>query len=510
MPKKEHVHIVTDLKHKEILGKLGDKYGSMTKAFEYAIESLEKFETVGSCDNCEIKFEAEQIDKYQKLLNVVTFTADNIQELVKYLRGELTARELLIRSRKKTYEFGKKYLSFLRPIPENNYENLLGMAEEWKKRTRFFKEIQVDRFTKKIIARVNVLEDLPLFVLTGFMGYLESFGFTFDIELFQHDIILKWLTPEMYSQEKDKIEERILSYIQDTEQLMKPYLMQKGFLLVSSQFLDWLGENLFDHYMLPITVAYHFANVTAGEWKQPQTAKEIATFCADTLRNINFAEEITIDSNNNKNTFMLNILCRTPSLTKFVLQGLIVILGKWGWKLENHQTDSRRLSVNFYYVGEDDPTILDPLYIQNFIAYLNQRFQKLRIVPVDEYNDLTNSLYELDPDKFCEVFNKQGIKVAHAMKHLAKNDLNTMEQIGNQIIPQLLDLKEISLIQENNKVILIFKKTDIVKMEIARSLFVTIMKEYGYHDITSKISENMMTVGFTRPHQIEITSESIE
>ena len=65
MPKKEHIHIVTDELHKQLLSDLGEKYGSMTKAFESAIELLEKTEIVGSCSDCEIKFEAEQSNLFR-------------------------------------------------------------------------------------------------------------------------------------------------------------------------------------------------------------------------------------------------------------------------------------------------------------------------------------------------------------------------------------------------------------------------------------------------------------
>ena len=47
------------------------------------------------------------------------------------------------------------------------------------------------------------------------------------------------------------------------------------------------------------------------------------------------------------------------------------------------------------YVGEDDPSILEPLYKINFSGFLNQRFQKLVVVPLDEYYDLRKSLFEL-------------------------------------------------------------------------------------------------------------------
>ncbi|MHA1129287.1 MAG: hypothetical protein ACTSQQ_00625 [Candidatus Helarchaeota archaeon] len=50
MPKKEHIHVVTDSRHKELLKNLGRKFGSMTKAFEFALETFEKTETVGSCE----------------------------------------------------------------------------------------------------------------------------------------------------------------------------------------------------------------------------------------------------------------------------------------------------------------------------------------------------------------------------------------------------------------------------------------------------------------------------
>lgn len=73
MPKKEHIHIVTDYKHKERLIKLGNKYGSMTKAFEHAIELLDNNRTLESCNNCTIKSEYELQKSFREIFNTISF-----------------------------------------------------------------------------------------------------------------------------------------------------------------------------------------------------------------------------------------------------------------------------------------------------------------------------------------------------------------------------------------------------------------------------------------------------
>ena len=508
MPKKEHIHIVTDVKHKEILENLGKTYGSMTKAFESAIDALGNGKAMGACDECSIKIETEQVDKFRELLNTITFTGDNIQELNNYFRGELSTKELLIRSRQKASEFGKKYNSFITTPRENTYENLLDNLEEYKQRTRLLKTIAVDKFSKKIIARVNdVFKNLPILVTTGLIGFLEALGFTFDVDLFEADIIFKWLDPGIYALERGEIEEKLLAYIEDSDQHFKPYLFKKGLVLITPDLLDWFIQNLFDYHTIPSEISYTLANLVIEEIKNNADLEEIAKTCVDTIKSMNFSDSITKEINKEKNAFKLSILCVKPSITKLVLNGLVQILSKFGWKLKQHQIDHRTLHVSFYYVGKEDPTILDPFYVINFVAYQNQQIEKLRIVSEDEFEELTQHLYEKDPDAFRDIFHKQGIKIANAIRQLGNNDLARIRIIAIQIIPQLLKTmpkyENISFFLEKNSLILIFKKMDIVTMEQLSCLITAIIETFGYPEVKSKIIGNKIIVEFIRPVELE-------
>ena len=517
MPKKEHVHVVTDLKHKQILERLGQRFGSMTKAFEFAIETLEKSETVGSCDNCEIKFEYDQINTFSELLNTVTFTHENIQELVRYLQGDCTIQELLIRSREKAKQFVKQYLiGFAQISFENTYDDLVNALEDWKKRTRLFKSIQVDKYEKLIMARVNILEKLPIFVATGLIGYLEALGFTFDIDILDENLILKWLTPERYSQEKIRVEEKITAYVDKSDQYIKPYFIKQGYLPVLPGLMDWVSENVLNYAVFPIDISYQFINKFLGdEFVPPTSATEWTKIMTRIVSSLGYAEQVKVKVDEEKSSFKLSMVCTTPNLTRLLLQNAIIIMAKFGWKLKSHRIDYKHLDLHMYYVGEDDPDILEPLYLINFNAYLNLRFQKLRMLPVDEYEDLARTLYEVDLEMFHKVFEKQGTKYGNALKLLAKNDLATMQKIGQQVIPQLVqitgsDPKDIRTIDEPNKFTMIFKTTDPVEMESVATIISAAMKTFGYTDIKSKMIENMITIEFKLPKQLEISTPRIE
>ncbi|HUX98612.1 MAG TPA: hypothetical protein VMV49_03605 [Candidatus Deferrimicrobium sp.] len=512
MTKKEHVHVVTDTKHKEILENLGKKFGSMTKAFEHAIEILTKSEDIGSCENCEVKYEFEQANNFREVLNIISFSAENIRELIKFLRGDFTARDLLIRAREKAFLFGKEYYSFLAAIPENNYENLLATLEEYKKRTRFFKSIQVDSFAKKIITRVNVFEDLPIFVAMGILGYLESLDFTFDLEIFEDDIIFKWLKPETYLQEKTKIEDKISNYVKKSEKDIKSYFLKKGFILVSPNFYDWIAEHL-DYHLIPKNLSYSSAKVLVGQLEDPSNIRQVAKLCEDILTDLNLVEEITSECDDEKKVLTLTIVCKTPNMPSLLTQGVIQIIAKYGWKLKTHQIDHKILKLKFNFVGEEDPSILDPLYILNFPAYFNDRYQKLRMISVDQYQDIMNALYHLDPGKFQEIIMQHGYKIANAIKLLANHDLKKMREIGRQIIPQLIKAgqrtpEEIDMLPELNKINIIYKKTDLVSMETLRYTIIAILEGFEYFDIKSKILDNVVVIEYKRPTDLQLVSSS--
>jgi hypothetical protein len=507
MPKKEHVHVVTDPEHKQALENLGKTYGSMTKAFEAAIDTLESGKTI--CDECSIKLGVEQAEKFRELLNTITFTGDNIQELSDYFRGELSARELLIRSRQKAYEFGKRYNSFVITPRENTYENLLINIEEYKQRTRLLKTIEVDKFSKKIVARVNeVFKNLPILVSMPLVGFMEALGFTFDsdIDLSQADIIFKWLDPKIYALEKGKIEEKILTSVEDSDQHFKPFLFKKGMILITPDLLDWFIQNQFDYHLIPSEISYTLANL-AIEIKNKDDPEELARTCIDTIKALNFSDNIIKEINTEKKAFILSISCRKPNFTKLVFNGVVQILAKFGWKLKQHQFDYRTLHVSFYYVGDDDPTILEPYYVANFVAYQNQQIEMLRIVSEDEFEELTRGLYEKDPDGFREIFHKQGVKIANAIRQLANNDLVKIRSIAIQVIPQLLRTMpkhgNISPFIDKNSFTLLFKKMDLVTMEQLSCLLTAIFDTFGYLEVKSKIIGNKIVVDFVRPPELE-------
>ncbi|MFX1295258.1 MAG: hypothetical protein ACFFD2_10455 [Promethearchaeota archaeon] len=515
MPKKEHVHVVTDEKHKKLLIKLGKKYGSMTKAFENAIKVLEKSETIGSCNDCKIKIQFNQINIFQKLLNTVTISADNVHEILKYLRGDYTARDLLKKAQEKAYQFSKQYFNFLNLISENSFDNLLFTIEKYKNLTQLFKTIESDIFSNKIIARVNVFEELPIFVMVGLKGFLNALGFTFNIEIHKEDLIITWIHEKKYQELKDTIEEKYKSYIEKAKEDFKPYWIKKGFMYITTQLFDWFARTTSNYQILPIEIAYNCAQLIFGENYSLERSEDMIKLLENSLKSMNIIEKINSRINKTKNRFTMDIVCRTPNSANIILQGFIQILAKAGWKLEWHQIDYKQLNVKFRYVGEDDPTIFEPLYIHNFTAYLTQNFQQLRLIPVDEFDDLTSALYSLDLIAFRKIFHAQGIKIANAVKYLAKNNLKKIREIGLKVLPQCIACSQrntdnIHIIPEKDTFTLIFKKTNIVEMELLRGIILGVLQGFEYLDIQSKIRENMVIFKFTRPQEIEVEASLIE
>jgi hypothetical protein len=494
---------------------LGKKYGSMTKAIESAIENLQRVETFSSCESCQIKSESEQMQKAQNLMNTIRFTEDNIQELLRYLRGDCSVYELILTARRKAYQFVKQYQGLLYVIEGNTYENLLATIEEYKKRTRLFKAIEVDRFSKKIVARINVFEDVPVYIMAGLMGFLEGLDFTFKIEIYNSDIILTWLTPEVYDREKGKNETRLHKYIQDAERVMQPHMINKGLICVTPDLVDWFAENVFTDHTLPVNIAYNFASIMVSNPESLDRAQNACRATVQIITKINFAEEITSRIDEEKNSFSVRFLFRKPNLASLTLQGLILILGKYGWKLVKHRMDSAHLDMKFKFVGEDEPTILEPLYLINFSGFLNQRYQKLRLIPLDEYFDLMNNLFKLSPRRFDEIYRAQGRKVADAIKILAKNDEKRMLEIAIEILPTALkqafrDPNSLEVMPEYGKFTIIFKETNRVEMEQLRSIISGVSEGFGYKDIKSRIYENMVILEFIRPDETSPKKETDE
>ncbi len=515
MPKKEHVHIVTDDLHKDLLQKLGEKHGSMTKAFESAVEHLDKLENIGTCSDCEIKIEAEESQKFSELSNLVSFSADNIREILRYFRGESTITEMLVATREKAFQFGKFFLNYLRIHPQNTYQNLLLLIEEWKKRTRLISSISVNKFESQLICRVNVFERNPIFVLMGLIGYLQSLELTFDVDLQQEDIFLTWMVPEKYAIEKTAIEQKINAFIEVANKELKPFILKRGYLPVMPHTMDWMADKLLQFETYPIEYSYRFiTNLLEDNVLVEDSATQWAQFIQQTLQFLSYASDFKLKVNEEKKTFKISMITVTASLSKFLLQEAIIILAKYGWKLKSHKIDHKNLTLSFHYVGSDDKQILEPLYIINFGVFLNQRFQKLRMIPIDEYQDLTSSLFQTNPPRFREVFQKQGIKFANAIKLLANNDLLKMRAIGLNVIPQLIritqrDPDQVSFIAEPSKFILIFKTVDPVEMESVTAIFIGVMKGFDYLDITPKIMENVVTIEFKRPSKIDVPTVEI-
>ncbi|MHA1652130.1 MAG: hypothetical protein ACTSYB_18265 [Candidatus Helarchaeota archaeon] len=513
MPKKEHIHIVTDYKHKERLIKLGNKYGSMTKAFEHAIELLDNNRTLESCNNCTIKSEYELQKSFREIFNTISFSANTIRELLRYFQGEFTLEKYFDKMRNMIFQYSKKYANFFGIFPENTFDDLLERLKIWINTTGLLHLIEIDKTSKKIITRVNAFEDFPVFVIISLIGCLEALNFTFDIKLHDQNITITWLPPEKYFQVCREVEKKIISYIRESEYNLKFYLIKQGFILVSPQFLDWIAENLFDYKSIPIDISYNTLKLFLDKNNHPVDPNIVANYCKMIMLELNYAEQVQIETTDKPNTFSLIIWCRTPNLTKILLQALIIMLSKLGWKLNSYQIDYKKLFASFSYTSEDDPTILEPLFVYNFSAYLNHRFQQLRLIPVDEFDELTEELYKLNPDRFQEIFHKQGVKIANAIKILAKNDLFKMRDIALRVFPQIIEQTQrtprgISIIPEKNKLTLIFKRTHQIEMEIFRAVIVGILTEFNYKNINSRIIENMIVVEFIRPSEKKLIASS--
>ncbi|MHA1652129.1 MAG: hypothetical protein ACTSYB_18260 [Candidatus Helarchaeota archaeon] len=512
MPKKTNIHIVTDLKYKKLLEKFSRKYGSMTKAFEVAIETFEKNEHFSSCTDCKIKAEYEQIKQFQTLLNTITLTFDNIQDLIKYLKGEYNVQQLLNKAREYARRFVDDYFPFLNISKKNSYENLLTVVKEWKKRTRLFKIIQSDDQKKQVLARVNIFEELPIFAAMSLIGYLEALNFTFDFDIVEKTIFLKWLSAAEYIKIKDKIEEKIQNYVLNAQKHIKPYFIKQGFIPILPDLFEWLVEKILQYETIPIDSIYRFINqFLGGNSTIPKTARDWAIFLANILLSLNYIEHAKFQANNQKNTFHLHLSCISTGFANLILQMIIIILAKYGWKLDYYRLDYKELDMKFFYIGSNDPSILEPLYLVNFPAFLNQRFQSLCMIPIDEYDDLTQSLYDFNKPKFCEIFYKQGLKFANAIKLLGKNDLSKMRQIGLQVIPQIIritqkDPQEIRFLVEPQKLTVIFKRMDLVNMAITENILIGIMKGLGYQNIKSRYIENIITFEFLRPESVKIST----
>jgi hypothetical protein len=151
--------------------------------------------------------------------------------------------------------------------------------------------------------------------------------------------------------------------------------------------------------------------------------------------------------------------------------------------------------MSLQYVGTEDQSLLDQLVELSLFQTIGKQFLDVVPVPRELFNSFASKVYETNRQKFDETYQAIGVRIANAIRMLARNDSEKIKRLSQNFI-----LKNINATQPDSEVrfvddehfTVIFKRVDPLVMNSQRTLIESMFKELGY-DISATVFQNLLS-----------------
>jgi hypothetical protein len=126
---------------------------------------------------------------------------------------------------------------------------------------------------------------------------------------------------------------------------------------------------------------------------------------------------------------------------------------------------------------------------------IGKQFLDVIPVPREVFSSFASKVYEINKDRFNEIYHTMGVRVSNAIRMLARNDPEKIRKLAQSFI-----LKNTGSIQPDAEIRLvddehftmIFKKIDLMVMNSQRTLIESMFKELGY-EISTTVFQNLLS-----------------
>jgi hypothetical protein len=490
-----HLHTTITKKTNEILEELAKTYGTKNRVLQQAVETLLRVEKVGSCEDCVIKAKMKEQTKLREALDLTSLGRKALDGLLEVAVGDKTIYDVINAQKaeaKNIVEILKGTIEWKTP---SNFKELIIILEEIRNLTRMFDIASHSEIDNTVILRPKAFKRLPEIVAFQTSVILEGVGVPFDIRMIGEDIAVKMIRQEIYPLRKKEFSDVLDQQIEKRLASSKPGIFKNSLMLVGPGFMDWAEKHL-EEPVTDLTSVIEDVRIALGVDELPREPKEFVKGLLSACVKMNWFKQAKVLAEKDESILKLTFQATTPSVTRLSVAVLSVMFATRGWKLLDYSVEHTAANVTVQFVGAEDQSLLDQITEMSLFHTIGRQFLDVIPVPRNVFNSFASKVYETDRRKFDDIYRSMGIRVAKAIRMLARDETQRMRRLSQNFV-----LKHINSIQPDAEVrfvddehfTVIFKRVDPLVINGQRILIESAFKELGYEVATTTFQNLLNT-----------------
>jgi hypothetical protein len=488
-----HLHTTLTKKTNDILDELAKTYGTKSRVIEQAVETLLRVEKVGSCDDCIVKTKMSEQTRLRESLDLTSIGRKTLDNLLEVAIGNKTIEDFIkeqkIESRN-VIEILKGSATWKTP---SNFKEFVLVLEEIRDLTRIFEIPSYSEVDGIAILRPKVLKSLPEIIALQVATILEGIRVSFDLRMMGEDISVKMIRQEIYPLRRKELGEFLDQQIEKRLSNITPSLFKETLMLVGPAFMSWAEKHL-EEPIVDLNSFIEDVRIALGTDELPKEPREFVNGLLSACIKMNWFKQAKILAEK-ENILELIFQVTVPPLTRLSVAVFSVMFATRGWKLLNYSIEHNTVNMSLQYVGTEDLSLLDQLAELSLFQTIGKQFLDVIPVPRELFNSFASKIYETNKQKFDEAYRATGVRIANAIRMLARNNPEKIKRLSQNFI-----LKSINATQPDAEVrfvddehfTIIFKRIDPLVINSQRALIESILRELGY-DISTTVFQNLLS-----------------
>ncbi|MCK4668654.1 hypothetical protein KAT21_00850 [Candidatus Bathyarchaeota archaeon] len=490
-----HLHTTITKKTNEIIEELAKTYGAKNRVLEQAVETLLRVEKVGSCEDCVVKAKMNEQTKLREALDLTSFGRKTLDGLLEVAVGDKTMQDMIKEQKaesKNTIEILKGAIEWK---PPSNFKEFTIILEEIRDLTRMFDLASRSEIDNTVILRPKAFRRLPEVVAFQTAVILEGLGVPFEIRMMGEDIAVKMIRQEIYPLRKKEFGESLYQRIEKRLATSRPGLFRGSLMLVGPGFMNWVEKHL-EEPITDLGSIIEDVRIALGVDELPRDPREFVKSLLSACVKMNWFKQAKILEEKDEDILSLTFQSTALSVTRLSVAALSVMFATRGWKLLTYEVEYTNANMTVKYVGAGDQSLLDQIAEMSLFQTIGRQFLDVIPIPREVFNSFAHRVYETDRRKFAEIYRSMGVRIAKAIRMLARNDIERMGRLSRNFL-----LKQVHTIQPDTEVrfvddehfTVIFKRIDLLLINSQRTLIESMFKELGY-EVTTTAFQNLLNV----------------
>jgi hypothetical protein len=490
-----HLHTTIPPKTNKILEELTKTYGTKSRVLEQALETFLRVEEVGSCDDCAVKAKMIEQTNLRETLDLTSVGKKTLNGLLEVAIGDKSFEEFIedqqIEARNVVAVL-KDSIGWKTPI---SFKEFLLLFEEIKDLTRLFDIASHNEIDNTLVLRTKVFAKIPEIVANQIAIILEGTSTPFDLRIMGDDIIIKMVRSEIFPLKKKEFDKVLSQQIKKRFESIKPNLFKNNLVLVGPGFLHWAEQHL-EEPVTEMGAVIEDARAVLGAGELPKEPEDFINGLVTAGIRMNwFRQAKVLKEEEKQNALTLVFQATSPTMAKIAVSAFSVALATRGWKLLDYSVEHANGSITIKFVGTEDQSLLDQLVELSAYQTIGRQFLDVIPVPRDVFNSFASKVFENDRKEFDKIYCGSGVRIANAIRMLARNDPERVQRLAENFI-----LKSLNALQSDAEVrfvgkeqfTIIFKRIEPLLISSQRTLVESMFKELGY-EVSTTAFQNLLS-----------------